>query len=95
MDRNNNTLTPSNAATRRGRISNAHEHKELPIFNGNNNNSNEKIISNSGNVKRLINRSAFYKLYEIGGLIGQGNFSEVFMVYSEKNGKKYAVKVIF
>uniref|UniRef100_A0A915CS10 Protein kinase domain-containing protein n=1 Tax=Ditylenchus dipsaci TaxID=166011 RepID=A0A915CS10_9BILA len=57
-------------------------------------NANEKIYVGSEGVHKLTSRSAFYKLYEIGGLIGQGNFSEVFMVYSESSGKKYAVKEI-
>ncbi|KAI1721714.1 protein kinase domain-containing protein [Ditylenchus destructor] len=55
---------------------------------------NEKIILESGCVRRLASRASFYRLYEIGGLIGQGNFSEVYMVYSENSGKKYAVKEI-
>lgn len=32
-------------------------------------------------------------MYEIGGHIGQGNFSDVFVVYADKSSQKYAVKV--
>uniref|UniRef100_A0AC34Q2M4 Protein kinase domain-containing protein n=1 Tax=Panagrolaimus sp. JU765 TaxID=591449 RepID=A0AC34Q2M4_9BILA len=56
--------------------------------------ANEKIFTSCDSIRKLTGRTSFYKYYEIGSLIGQGNFSDVFLVYSQENSRKYAVKEI-
>uniref|UniRef100_A0A914I6H0 Protein kinase domain-containing protein n=1 Tax=Globodera rostochiensis TaxID=31243 RepID=A0A914I6H0_GLORO len=55
---------------------------------------NEKILSCPELVTRIGDRSVFYKMFELGSQIGQGNFSDVFLVFNAEKGEKYAVKEI-
>ncbi|KAL3124094.1 hypothetical protein niasHT_004683 [Heterodera trifolii] len=57
-------------------------------------NRNEKLLSCPDSVTRISDRSMFYKTFELVSQIGQGNFSDVFLVFSSEKGEKYAVKEI-
>uniref|UniRef100_A0A7E4WA86 Protein kinase domain-containing protein n=1 Tax=Panagrellus redivivus TaxID=6233 RepID=A0A7E4WA86_PANRE len=56
--------------------------------------ANEKIYTHCDSIRKLTSRSSFHKFYEVGKLIGQGNFSDVFLVSSQESSRKYAVKEI-
>ncbi|KAH7724938.1 Protein F32D8.1 [Aphelenchoides avenae] len=82
LDRNNNTAHAT--TTRESKILSAKENVE----------HEETVVAHCDALRQLRNRAAFHKHYEIGGLIGQGNFSDVFVVYSQDDSGKYAAKEI-
>ncbi|VDL77804.1 unnamed protein product [Nippostrongylus brasiliensis] len=55
---------------------------------------NEGFFGTSENIRQVESRSSLEAYYEIGALIGQGNFSRVFYAVRRKDEKRCALKEI-
>lgn len=66
---------------------------------GNNSSTIENVIQQSFgvclNVKQYINNNNFNERYRIGGIIGTGQFAEVFYCHEKTTNEPYAMKVIY